>query len=108
MFQDISHRPQKTMVSLSLDNESITVPAGYTVAAAILIQQRRQNRTSPVSGAPRGPFCLMGGCFECLVEINGVNNQQACMTEVKEGMRVRSQQGPGELSAAQEGLYHEV
>lgn len=108
MFQDISQAPQQTLVTMFLDDESITVPAGYTVAAAMLIQQRRQNRTSPVSGAPRGPFCLMGGCFECLVEVDGINNQQACMMEVKEGMRVRTQYGPGELQATQEGLYHEV
>ncbi|SEF64946.1 (2Fe-2S)-binding protein [Marinobacterium lutimaris] len=108
MFRDISNAPQSKLVTLLLDGESIEVPEGFTVAAAMLLQQRRQSRTSPVSGVPRGPFCLMGACFECLVEIDGINNQQACMLEVRQGMHVRTQLGPGELTTAQEELFHEV
>jgi len=105
MFQDISQIADPELVSLRLDGEEIQVPAGYTVAAAILIQQRRHNRTSPVSGSRRGPYCLMGGCFECLVEIDGIANQQACMTEVREGMSVAAQQGAGAVKATEELGY---
>ncbi len=108
MFHDISHASRQPCVSLLLDGKSIAVPAGYTVAAALLTQHRRHNRTSPVSGAPRGPFCLMGGCFECLVEIDGVSNRQACMVEVREGMNVCTQQGAGELTTDPETLSYEV
>jgi D-hydroxyproline dehydrogenase subunit gamma len=36
---------------------------------------------------------MMGICFECLMEIDGVGNRQACLTPITEGMRVRRQQG---------------
>ncbi|NKB63567.1 MAG: hypothetical protein GKR95_16110 [Gammaproteobacteria bacterium] len=41
-----------------------------------------------ISEAPRGPYCMMGVCFECLVEIDGKRNQQACQIEVQPGMSV--------------------
>ena len=46
---------------------------------------------------PRGPFCMMGVCFDCLVEIDGVPNVQGCMTPVREGMQVRAIQGKARL-----------
>ena len=46
-------------------------------------------RTTPVTGAPRAPYCLMGVCFDCLVTIDGVGNRQACLVPVREGMADR-------------------
>ncbi len=70
-------------------------PEGMNLAAALLSQGELVFRESPVSGAPRGPFCLMGACFECLVEIDGKPGRQACMVEVAESMEVRRQRRPG-------------
>ena len=42
------------------------------------------------SGAPRGPFCGMGVCFDCLVTVDGRPSQRACLTKVSAGMDVRS------------------
>jgi len=53
-----------------------------------------------VSAAPRCPYCLMGTCFECLVEIDGEPNRQACMTPVAPGMRVAVQRGAARAGAA--------
>jgi D-hydroxyproline dehydrogenase subunit gamma len=50
-------------------------------------------RTTPVSGSPRAPYCMMGVCFECLMEIDGIANRQACMVRVRPGMRITRQQG---------------
>ncbi|RZV48935.1 MAG: (2Fe-2S)-binding protein, partial [Pseudomonadales bacterium] len=44
-------------------------------------------------GKPRAPYCMMGVCFECLVEIDGVPNCQSCRVSVKEGMQICRQQG---------------
>ncbi len=44
-------------------------------------------RHTPVSGAPRAPFCMMGACFVCLVEIDGVV-RQACLIEVRDGLEI--------------------
>lgn len=82
-------------VTIAIEGVTVTVPAGDTVAAVLLAHGIGHCRTTPVSGMPRAPLCMMGVCFECLVEIDGRPNQQACMTRVREGMRVRRQQGDG-------------
>jgi D-hydroxyproline dehydrogenase subunit gamma len=46
-----------------------------------------------VAGEPRGIFCGMGVCFDCLMVIDGIPNTRACMTWVREGMDVRRQDG---------------
>ena len=69
------------------------VPGGTNVAAVLLAGGIRTFRTTPVSGSPRAPYCMMGVCFECLVEIDGHPNRQACLAVVCDGMQVRTQQG---------------
>ncbi len=66
-------------------------PVGMSLAAALLSNGESVFRESPVSGAPRGPFCMMGACFECVVVIDGKSGRQACMTEVAENMEVYRQ-----------------
>ena len=80
-------------VSVELDGQQLTVPEGITVAAAIALSGASHIRTTPLSGEERSPFCHMGVCFECLVEIDGVPNQQGCCIIVAEGMRINRQQG---------------
>jgi len=48
----------------------------------------------------------MGVCFECLIEIDGMPNRQACLTPVREGMVVRRQQGASALALLKEGEDH--
>ena len=88
--------PQRRTVSLTVDGKAVTARVGDSVAAGLLAAGIVQCRTSPVSGAPRAPYCLMGVCFECLVTIDGVGNRQACLVRVREGMRVETQQGKRE------------
>lgn len=80
-------------VRIEIEGRSVEAARGETVAAAMLAAGLAAFRTTPVSGAARGPFCLMGACFDCLVEIDGVPNRQACMVRVAEGMRVRRMSG---------------
>ena len=63
---------------------------GETVAAALLADGKQIFRLSPKKQEPRGLYCGMGSCFECIVTINGVPNVRACMTPVEEGMRVET------------------
>ncbi|MGI4985777.1 MAG: (2Fe-2S)-binding protein [Janthinobacterium lividum] len=84
-------------VTIEADRMTLTVPAHFTVAAALLAAGRDACRTSVIGGAPRGPFCMMGVCFDCLVEVDGVPNTQGCMVRVREGMTVRSMQGAARL-----------
>jgi predicted molibdopterin-dependent oxidoreductase YjgC len=80
-------------VMIEFEGATVEARAGDTVAAAVLTVAPGHTRTTPVSGAPRLPYCLMGTCFECLMEIDGVPNRQACLTEVRDGMRVKRQHG---------------
>lgn len=82
-----------TRVTISVDDAACSAIAGESVAAALLAAGRLVCRSAPVSGAPRGPFCLMGACQECLVEIDGRACQEACRVPVVAGMVVRTQRG---------------
>ncbi|MBC3372448.1 (2Fe-2S)-binding protein [Pseudomonas sp. SWRI92] len=99
LFQPIvsEGRPTRT-VSLTFNDQSLSVPAGTSVAAALLMSGISRFRATPVSESPRAPYCMMGVCFECLVDIDGVPNRQSCLVEVAEGMRVRSQEGARDLA----------
>lgn len=85
-------------VTLEIDGRRASVPAGISVAAAVLMCGLRQTRITPVTGAPRAPYCMMGACFDCLMEIDGLPSRQACLVTVAEGMRVRSQRGAHDIS----------
>jgi hypothetical protein len=75
--------------------EGTAVPArtGDSVAVALLAAGIATTRTTPLSGAPRGPFCMMGACFECLAVVDGRPNVQTCMRPVRDGMQVLRQHG---------------
>jgi len=90
-------------VSIRIDDRACTVRAGLSVAAALLEQGAVRFRRTPVSGAPRAPLCMMGVCFECLLEIDGVANSQSCLIEVRDGMRIRTQDGAARLASMTEG-----
>ena len=93
MFRRLAPDGDAGRVTLTVDGEAVTVPAGLSVAAALIQAGRTPMRTTPVSGAARAPYCMMGVCFDCLVEIDGTPNRQACMEEVRDGMRVAQQAG---------------
>jgi len=78
-----------------LDFEGSKVPfrSGDSVAAALLAAGVSPFRESPVDESPRAPYCMMGVCFECLVEIDGKQNQQSCLTRARPGMIVKRQHG---------------
>ena len=80
-------------VAITVDGKAISARTGDTVAAGLLLAGIDHCRTTPVSGAPRAPYCLMGVCFDCLVTIDGVGSRQACLVPVREGMKVETQQG---------------
>lgn len=84
MFKFDTAIAQET-VKVTLDGKSVSLPGGMNVAAALLGIGETVSRISPTSHQACSPHCLMGVCFECMMEIDGVQ-RQACMTEVQEGM----------------------
>ena len=80
-------------VSVTIDGVLVRVPAGTSVAAAILVSGRVRFRDS-VSGEPRGPVCGMGTCFECVVMVNDQARVRSCLVECAEGMEVWTHEPP--------------
>ncbi len=95
MFQRVGDRVGSDVV-ITVDGAQVNARPGDTVAAALLAAGLGATRTTPVSGSPRAPYCMMGVCFECLVTIDGVGNRQACLIPVSAGMRVETQKGKRE------------
>lgn len=85
-------------VSIELNGERRVVPADMSLAASLLASGLRRSRTTPVSGAPRAPYCMMGVCFDCLMEVDGVASQQTCRIPVADGLKVRTQEGARDTS----------
>jgi predicted molibdopterin-dependent oxidoreductase YjgC len=97
MFRRLRDVP-RTAVTIDLDGTALTAQEGESVAAALLAAGIDHTRTTPVGGSARLPYCMMGVCFDCLVEIDGVPNRQACLVQVKDGMKVRRQIGARDIS----------
>jgi len=83
----------RDVVDVVVDGAPVAARAGDTVAAALLAAGVAHCRTTPVGGAPRAPFCMMGVCFDCLVTIDGIGSQQACLVAIAPGMRIDRQRG---------------
>ncbi|MDH4050927.1 MAG: (2Fe-2S)-binding protein [Rubrivivax sp.] len=100
MFRRIEGQAPRRAVSLAIEGSDVQAREGDTLAVALLQAGVDHFRETPVSGAPRAPLCLMGVCFDCLVEVDGVANVQACMVTVRDGMQVRLQHGARHAEAA--------
>ena len=85
-------------LAVTIDGKAFTARAGDTVAATLIAAGLADCRTTPVLGVARGPFCMMGVCFDCLTHIDGVPNRQACLIEVRDGMTVRRQSRPAPIA----------
>jgi predicted molibdopterin-dependent oxidoreductase YjgC len=82
-------------VTIYLDGNSIEAYEGDTIAAALWAVGKRASRYTPERCDPRGVFCAIGYCSDCLMVVDGVPNTRTCVTAVKDGMRVEMQQGNG-------------
>lgn len=85
-------------ISFQFEGQSVQASEGESLAAALLLAGISTFRSTVRTGTARGPYCMMGVCFECLVEVDGRPNQQACMIEVRNGMSVKRQQGAPEVA----------
>ena len=97
MFQRWQPEAASPTVTLVIDGKPVTARDGDTVAAAMFAAGLHHCRTTPVSGAPRAPFCMMGVCFDCLVTVDGIGNRQGCLVRVRDGMHVELQLGKRQL-----------
>ena len=76
------------------DGEPVRAYPGETVGAALLASGQRILRWT-AGREPRGLFCAMGLCHECLIVVDGVAGMRACATLALPGLRVETQKGLG-------------
>lgn len=65
---------------------------GQSIAAALMANGEREIRKTRFENAPRSIFCGIGICFDCVVVVNGIANQRACLVEISEGVKIESAQ----------------
>jgi len=83
----------RTPVVITFESQSIEAEAGETIAAALLAAGVSAFRTSAEDGNHRGPYCMIGNCFDCMVQIKGVGGRQACRERVQAGLQINRHQG---------------
>jgi predicted molibdopterin-dependent oxidoreductase YjgC len=82
-------------ISARFNGQPLTAYEGESVAAALMASGQIVFRRTQQGHSPRGLFCGMGICYDCLVVIDGQPGRRACMTEVSDGMRIELQEGWG-------------
>ncbi len=89
-----------TRFQFDFDGRPVDAEPGQSVAAALIAAGHRSWRRTRIESAPRGVFCGIGVCFDCLVTVNGRPNVRACLAEAAPGDRVRTQEGAGRAGLA--------
>ncbi|MEO7131951.1 MAG: (2Fe-2S)-binding protein [Dermatophilaceae bacterium] len=83
------------MTTFELDGRPIGFRPGQTIGGALLAAGTLSWRTTRLGGRPRGLFCGIGVCFDCLVTVDGSPNERACLVLAEDGMSVTTQDGVG-------------
>ncbi len=97
MFRKRPDSPAAT-IAVEVEGRTVLVPPGASAAAAVLLAGLSSIRDTPVGHSERAPYCMMGICFDCLAEIDGVPNRQSCMVAARPGMHIRRQRGRREAA----------
>jgi hypothetical protein len=80
-------------VNLYFDDREIAFRPGQTIGGALTAAGIRSWRETRSAGRPRGLFCGIGVCFDCLVVVNGIPDVRACLRVVADGDEIRVQHG---------------
>ena len=86
---------RRKTVTINFDGMDITAFEGEMIAAALLAAGIKVLRITAKHSQPRGIFCAIGCCTDCVMEVDGRSNVRTCVTPVRQGMIVRSQRGRG-------------
>ncbi|QSQ08375.1 Hydrogen cyanide synthase subunit HcnA [Koleobacter methoxysyntrophicus] len=82
-------------VTITVDGREIKAIAGEPIAAALLAAGIKKFRMTEKTGEPRGVFCAIGRCTDCVMTVNGIPNIRTCVTPVENGMVIETQKGRG-------------
>jgi predicted molibdopterin-dependent oxidoreductase YjgC len=86
-------------ITIFFDGRELPAKRGEPIAAALLAAGVRVFRTTPRRGYPRGIYCGIGRCTDCVMVVDGEPNVRTCVTPVRPGMRVETQRGLGNWDA---------
>ena len=95
----ISTEENRRKTVIYFDGKPIEAYEGEPVAAALMAAGVHAFRKTAKRRAPRGIFCAIGRCTDCMMIVDGKPNTRTCITPVKEGMKVQTQIGRGEAEA---------
>jgi NADH dehydrogenase/NADH:ubiquinone oxidoreductase subunit G len=98
-LDEAQRQAQDAPVRVTVNGAELQCRQGDSVAAALFAGGVQACRDTAVNEVPRGPYCMMGVCYDCLVTIDGQANQQGCMTAVREGMKIERQLGARKVQA---------
>lgn len=82
-------------IRLTVDGRELAATAGQTLAAALLAAGLPAWRRTRRAGAPRGVYCGIGVCFDCLVTVNDRPGIRACLAVARDADVVRTEEGSG-------------
>lgn len=82
-------------IGIMVDGKPVKAYEGESVAAAILATGKRSLRSTSIKHKPRGLYCAIGICFDCVMTIDNIPNIRTCQTFVRKGMIIETQQGEG-------------
>ncbi len=80
-------------IGLIVDGEAMTAFEGETIAAALIASGMRVFRYTEKRKEPRGVFCALGRCTDCVMTVDGRSNVRTCVTPARDGMVIRTQGG---------------
>ncbi|WJV50714.1 (2Fe-2S)-binding protein [Streptomyces flavofungini] len=80
---------------ITFDGRPVPALPGQSVAAALWAADILAWRTTRVGGRPRGAFCGIGQCYDCLATVNGSPNRRACLVPARPGDAITTQEGHG-------------
>jgi D-hydroxyproline dehydrogenase subunit gamma len=86
-------------VTIWVNGKASHAIAGQSVAAALIERGVWACNQHAVTGLPRGPYCGMGVCFDCLVRVDGRTGVRSCMIRVHDGLRIETGDGEAGLAA---------
>lgn len=75
-------------VNVNFNGRPLAAVPGQSIGAALVSNGITAWRSTRKNARPRGLFCGIGVCFDCLVTVDGETNQRACLVEVQEGMEI--------------------
>jgi len=87
--------PEVESVTIIVDGEQLKARKGEMIAAALIATGKKYFRKTVKSHEPRGIYCGIGRCTDCVMTVNGIPNVRTCVTEVEDGMVIETQMGYG-------------